>query len=206
LNLAVYDLQSNKNVVASGALVKAGSFKFVATGDTFTVDQLIGSVATAENVSAVVYKIGNTVLNGNGTSIGTGAIATTTGLSIVVPANSSTGVVVDAYLALSSIGTPNNATSSSAITFTLNGYQKMSSTGVQTPVDVSLAGNTQYAYASLPTISTVSLPNTVLENGDAVVAKVNIAADANGSIDWSKIVFTINRSDDAVSLGAVATD
>lgn len=214
LNLAVYSLPADINVVA-GNLVKAGSFQFVATGDTFTVDQLSGFVpyAAAGNVASVVYKIGNTVLNGAGTTIDTSddstAYATTTGLNIVVPANSSTGVIVDAYLNLASINTPGGATSSSNVKFTLNGYRKMSSTGVQTLVGgTAKAGNNQYAYASIPTITNVELPETgatSLSAGTKTIARVKIAADASGAIDWSEINWTVTKPA-AVSLGAVTTD
>jgi len=205
LTPAAYAVAASTTVIA-GNLVKAGSFKFTATGDTFTIDELTGFVPTASvgNVSAVVYKVNGVALNGSGTTFdGVTAIATTTGLNIVVPANSSSGVIVDAYLQLAAIGTPGGASSSKNVIFTLNGFEKMTSTGVPTSVGGSaLTGNTQYAYASLPTISNVALGETSLVAGSGkTIARVNIAADAAGGIDWKLIKFTITKPA-AVSLGS----
>ncbi len=200
LNLAAYNLAASTTVVANNT-VKAGSFKFVATGDTYTVDQLMGFIpfASAGNVASVVYKIGSTVLNGSGTPIdtsdGTNAMATTTGLNIVVPANNTSGVIVDAYLNLASIGTPGGATSSSNVLYTLTGYRKQSSTGVQTLVgNVGSTGNVQYVFKSVPTITNVALTDTLLQAGTKTLDKIQVAADAAGAVQWSKVAFTITKA------------
>ena len=213
LNLATYNVQASTTVVAS-TMVKAGSFQFVATGDSFTIDQLIATIPTASagNVANVIWKVGSTVLNGAGTSVdtsGTGAVATSTGLNIAVPANNSNGVIVDAYLNLANIGTPGNASSSKNVQITLVGYRKMTSTGIQTDVGgLTSVGNAQYVFKSVPTITNVDLPETgtaSLSAGTKTIARVRISADANGAIDWSKISFAVTKAT-AVSLGATASD
>ncbi len=188
------------NGVLTGGLVKAGSFKFVATGDTFTIDELTGHVALASvgNVSGVVYKVNGVSLNGAGTAFdGATGYATTSSLSsdIVVPANSSTGVVVDAYLQLALIGTPGGATSSSNVLFTLDGFEKMTSTGISEQVGgQNLKGSVQYAYASVPTITNVALEDDTLAAGTGVtIGRVRIAADSAGAIDWGMIKFTVTK-------------
>jgi hypothetical protein len=212
LYASAYAVAASSTVVA-GNLVKAGSFKFTATGDTYVISELTGSTSltAAGNVSAVVYKVNGSSINGNGTAIdtsdGTNAIATTTGLNIVVPANSSAGVVVDAYLQLATIGTPGGATSSTNVKFQLLGYEQMSSTGVITKVGGSpLSGNDQYAYASVPTITPVDSSLGVLGNGTGVtIARFSISADAAGEIDWNKIIISITKPG-TVGLGSNSSD
>ncbi len=211
LTPAVYATAASSTVIG-GNLVKAGSFQFIATGDTFTVDQLTGFVPSTSvgNVSSVVYQVNGASINGSGTTFdGVTGIATTTGLSIIVPANNSNGVIVDAYLQLASIGTPGAASSSKEVLFTLEGYEKMTSTGVPTEVDAAaLAGNTQYAYASVPTITNMTLPETgtaSLIAGTKTLARIKISADAAGAIDWNMIQFRITKPA-AVSLGTTTAN
>ncbi|MFA5651801.1 MAG: peptidoglycan-binding domain-containing protein [Candidatus Paceibacterota bacterium] len=198
LYLAINSTQASTSVVAvPDRLVKAGSYKFTASADAYTVTQLVGYVPAGSvgNVNRVVYKIGTQTLNDVGTGIdGVSGIATTTGLNIAVPANG-TAVVVDAWLNLSAIGTPGGATSSSDITFTLDGYTKMSSTGVKTdmPSGQAKAGFIQYAYKTLPVVNLVSIPGT-LSNTEIIISKFNIAADTAGSINWSKIVVNVTKT------------
>ena len=197
LTPSAYAVAASSSVVA-GNLVKAGSFKFVAQGDSFQINNLVGTVpyASAGNVSSVIYKIGSTVLNPAGTTIdtsdGSNAIATTS-LSIQVPVNGS--VIVDAYLNLASIVTPGGATSSSNVLFTLNGFEKQSSTGVITKVGGSaLAGPTQYAFASVPTITPTG-SYAVVQNGNGkALLNFNISADNAGPIDWNVIKFHFTKS------------
>ncbi len=192
LTPSAYAVAASSSVVAvPGSLVKAGSFKFVATGDTFTVDELTGFIPEAAigNVASVVYKIGSSILNGSGTPIdGVSGIATSS-VMFSVPSNGQ--VIVDAYLNLNKISSADGATSSSNVLFVLNGFEKITSTGVPTVVGgQALAGNTQYAYASVPTISNVNLPSTVITGGTQTLAKINISADAAGAIDWNFIKFS----------------
>lgn len=55
-------------------------------------------------------------------------------------------------------------------------------------------GSTMYIYKSVPTITPVALPTTVLAGGEQTVSKFSVTADAKGAIDWTQFIFTMTGS------------
>ncbi|KKW36435.1 MAG: Glycoprotein gp2, partial [Candidatus Giovannonibacteria bacterium GW2011_GWA2_53_7] len=110
---AVKDASSPvSSLVVANSMPKVASFKFTGTNDAFTITQLFAKVASTDAAAAIaelVWKDGATEvarqpMNGYG--------ATSSGLSIAIPANGSK--VLDVYANLGSIGT-NAATTSANI-------------------------------------------------------------------------------------------
>ena len=174
--------------VVANTLPKVGSFKFVALNDNFTLNELSVSVPSDRDATAItdlVFKSGSTVL---GTQTLTGRYATITNLSLALPYNSTK--VIDVYEDIGAIG-GGAGNSGANVGLTLVGYQAMSGSGATTTATTSLSGNSTYAYASKPTISSVALLSTVLTDGTKTITKFSVTADALGTIHWDKMVFNI---------------
>lgn len=182
---------------------KVGSFRFTATNDAFTITDLavkVGGNAGAGAIRDITLKsagMTDKVISLNG------LIATSTGLSILVPANDTAGKIVDVYLNLNDVGS-NAATSSANVMITLEGFITNASTGARAENNVDRDANAQYVYKSVPTITNVSLPSTVLSAGTKTLSKVMISADAAGQITWKKLVWTIAKTA-ATTIGATTT-
>jgi hypothetical protein len=179
---------------------KVASFRFTALNDTFTITDLavkVGSNNAAGAIRDITLKsagMTDKVISLNG------LIATSTGLAISVPANDTSGKIVDVYLNLNDVGN-NAATSSANVTVTLEGFISNSSTGTRAETATDVTTNAQYIFKSIPTITNVSLPSTLLSAGTKTISKVQISADAAGQVNWKKLVWTIAKSSD-VTIGA----
>jgi hypothetical protein len=182
---------------------KVASFRFTALNDTFTITDIALSVANASAAGAIrditLKSAGMTdkVVSLNG------LIATSTGMSVSVPANDTNGKIVDVYLNLNDVGN-NAATTSANVTVTLEGFISNSSTGTRAESPTDVTTNAQYVFKSIPTIINVSLPSTVLSAGTKTISKVQISADAAGQVNWKKLVWTISKTT-GVTIGATST-
>jgi hypothetical protein len=192
------------------AMPKVGSFRFTATNDAFTITDLavkVGNGLSAGAANAAAGAIRDITLKSAGMTDKiislNGLIATSTGLTIVVPANDTTGKIVDVYLNLNDVGS-NAATSSANVMITLEGFITNASTGARAENNVDRDANPQYVYKSIPTITNVSLPSTVLSAGTKTLSKVQISADAAGQITWKKLVWTVAKTA-ATTIGATTT-
>ncbi len=186
------------SIVVAGSQPKVSSFKFTAVNDSFTVTELYAS--TSPNAGPV---IGSLIWKDGATTLATvpfnGSYATATGLSIVIPAN--TTKVIDAYLQLGSVNTPGAAASGMNARIGLDGHKYRNSNNIETTVatqQTDLIGNSVYVYKTKPTISNVALPSTTLTAGTQTVAKFNISADSAGAIAWRKLVLTVSSSSPVV--------
>ncbi|MBI2120387.1 MAG: hypothetical protein HYT94_02055 [Parcubacteria group bacterium] len=188
----------NDSTLATKLLVgntspKVASFRFTALNDTFTITDLavkVGSNNAAGAIRDITLKsagMTDKIISLNG------LIATSTGMTISVPANDTTGKIVDVYLNLNDVGN-NAATSSANVTVTLEGFITNSSTGTRAETNTDVTTNAQYIYKSIPTITNVSLPSTVLSAGTKTISKVQISADAAGQVNWKKLVWTIAKT------------
>jgi hypothetical protein len=172
---------------------KVASFRFTALNDTFTITDLavkVGSNNAAGAIRDITLKsagMTDKVISLNG------LIATSTGMSITVPANDTAGKIVDVYLNLNDVGN-NAATSSANVTVTLEGFITNASTGTRAETATDVTTNAQYVYKSIPTITNVSLPSTVLSAGTKTLSKIKVSADAAGQVNWKKLVWTITKT------------
>ena len=177
-------------LVVANTSPKVASFKFTATNDVFTIDELTANVANAAAIASITWKDSAT-----GATIATqpmnGLYATSSGLSIVVPSN--TSKTIDAYVNLGSIGT-GFASTSASIGVTLDGFESINSNGVKARDYTNRVGNAMYAYKTKPTITNVALPTTVLAAGSQTVAEFTVSADAGGVVSWSKIQLNVTAT------------
>ncbi len=178
-------------LLVGNSMPKVASFKFTASNDSFTITELAvtaKSVADASAVTELVFKDGATEIRRVSYN---GAVATATGLSVVAQFNATK--VIDVYANLGSIGTGFVDTGAN-VGITLTSFKAQNSNGVNTTHSVSLASNDFYAHKTKPTLTNVALPTSVLSSGTVTIAKVNVTADAGGTLAWRKIVWNVATS------------
>jgi hypothetical protein len=180
--------------------VTAAAYKFTATNDSFKIKKLHFTMTDASGISGVDVMDGGTpVLSNQPASIS---------MTFNIPTNSQPNVaagatkVLTVVLHLSNIGTPGGGASAADHTITLaSGTALQGSSGVEGAITAgaNTAGKTLVAYASIPTITLVSLPSTTLGAGTKTLAKFNIAA-AGGDIAWKAIAFNVASSSGVLSI------
>jgi hypothetical protein len=204
--------------------VKVGSFDFTAQYSPQTVDKINVKIPAqaATSVTAVYLKypdasgVMQTAAAALALSSGvqTHATATFTNLSFYIPQN--TTKQLDVYVGLATIA--NGAQASTTVTALLDGdegFRATDSSGTTDTVLVSGATDLNSSTTggkgsvvvrkTVPTLSAVALPSTLLADGsNKVIARFNIAADAAGAVSWDKLAFTINKTA-AITLGATST-
>lgn len=178
------------------------NYEFTATSDSYTIEQIAVEVASASVASAVLgVKLydGTTLLNGsygtNGKSID-GTIATSTGLTLAVPANTTKTVTVK--FVLNTVGT-GQGTSQSNVVATLEGFWARNSQGTVTKNYTDRAGNAVYVYGSYPVVvhSQLSSSERKITN-DAIqsIYQFKVSPSAGGSIAFKQAKFTVAWSDE----------
>jgi hypothetical protein len=180
-------------LVVANSLPKVGSFKFTGLNDSYTITQMIANVATTSDATAVVdlvFKDGATVL---GTQSLIGNVATMTGLTILVPYFSNGTKVIDVYADVGSIGGGVGNTGAN-VGVTLTSFTALGSDNSTTTVSTNLSGSNFYAHKTKPTLHNVALPSTVLAVGTQTIGRINITADAGGTVAWRKIVCNYSMS------------
>jgi hypothetical protein len=186
-------------VAGNGNTVKLASFKIFANNDTYTVTDLAFAVSasagaaiqnfTLKDQASGVTLASNAAFTGANSATST---ATTTGLSLAIPAN--TSKIVDVWATLSAVGTPGYATTSVDVRATLAGLKANGSTGSQETNYTGYTGNAIYTVKTRPVLTNVTLPSTVLAAGTQTVSKVSIAADAAGAVAWAKLIYTFSKT------------
>jgi hypothetical protein len=195
---------------------KVASFRFTALNDTFTITDIGFTIEAAQTMGGAVSQdavaagaIRNFVVKSSGMTdklvfLSSATTATSTGMSLSVPANNSNGRVVDVFLKLNDVAA-GAATSGANVKVTLASYKALTSTGtVYNGGNESDAGNAMYVYKSVPTVTLVTLPSTRLVAGTNTIAKFSIAADSAGPIGWKKMLFTVTKTA-ATDLGGTST-
>ncbi len=219
---------ANAIVVGGTTGMKIGSFSFLAANSDVTINKLIVKVPanSASAVSLITLKNATTglTLKAQGfdlTASGLLLFSTSTfsGLGFVVPAGTSRAI--DVYVDVAPITTNNSNLSGQAIYVNIDtnegveyadGANNLTTSLTGTPTDMSSAGTgvgTMYVRKSVPTLSTdgTSATSFAAINANASnvdVGRFTITADANGDIDWGKIVFNVTKSP-AVLLDATTT-
>ncbi len=181
--------------VTANSMPKVASFKFTASNDSFTVTELTATTTDSSAIVELVFKDGATEI---GRQPFNGTVATKTGLSIAVPAN--TTKIIDVYHNIGNVGTNAGATGGTT-TLALTAVKYRNSNGIETTTYMSVVGNNMYVYKSKPTLSLVALPTTVLAAGTQTIAKFSITADAAGPVSWNKAVFALATSTNATVTG-----
>lgn len=193
-----------KNVVRN-TTSDVASFKFTTSNDSYTITDIAVALDAATATAAAA--VSTIVLKDGSTQLGTASIvynnsnyhsdlastyaAVFTGLNVQVPANGYK--VLTAALQIGNIGV-NYASTGMNVTAELALFKATNSQGVQAVDTTDRTGNAIYAYASMPTITNVSLPSTNLAAGTATLAKIQISSDSAGQIDWKKIIFTATKT------------
>ncbi len=198
---AAQDPSTPVAAIAAGNQTKtAAAFKFTTTNDQYTVSEVIVSLTDATNVTSIVLKDGSTVLQ---TQPGN-ASTTFSNLSFVVLANSTKVLTVDLVLGATGFGA---GTSGANAKVTLHNYKSApSSTGTITQTtNQVVSGNALYVYKSIPTVTNVTLPTTVLQPGGTnTLAKFSVSSGGTGTIGWARIIFTYATSTNVSNLSGYA--
>ncbi len=180
--------------VVGGTTKNVAMFDFYASNDSFTITELTATTTNATTIASVnLLDCGTTGASCSSTPIATkpGATSTTfTGLSIAVPSNSHQYLGIQ--LVLGNVGS-GAGTSGENVKVTLTQHKASSSNGVSTTTTDDLRGGDIIVFKSIPTISTVALPSTLLTGGSQTLFKFTVGANGN-TIAWNKINFTVSTS------------
>lgn len=167
----------------------AAAYKFTAVNDAYTVTDVTITTPLATTLQTIALKDGATVLATKPAA----ASVVFSGLSILVPANSTAGKVIGVELAVGTVGT-GAGTSGEEITVTLSAYTTTSTIGTGAGTVVTGAGNTLYAYKAIPIITNEALPTKTLSTGTVTLGKFTVNSGATGTVGWKKIVLNITKT------------
>lgn len=179
------------------------AFKFTSSNDQYVISDITLSVATNTTVSSLSLWDGATQV---GTALPlSNSSSTFSGLNWVIPANSTKILTIKA--ALSPVGSGAGA-SGEQVQVTLHSYKNApSSTGTYTTTTSgAVTGNVMYVYKTVPTITNVALPTSVLSAGTNTLAKFTINSGGSGTIGWAKLGFTITTSTNVTVTGIQVWD
>lgn len=175
------------SIVYDNQTVTAAAFKFAAVTSAYDITDLTFTLADATVASSVDLYDGATLV----ASRPGAATVTFSGLAWNIPAN--TNKVLTAKLVLGSVGVGAGSTGASQLltmtAFTaINKSSGVSAVGTGTP-----AGNAMYAYAAIPSIQQIAVPNTTMTAGTNTIAKFSVSSNG-GSIAWKEVLLDINKS------------
>ncbi|MBI2475246.1 hypothetical protein HYV69_02345 [Candidatus Uhrbacteria bacterium] len=187
-------------IVYGNQEVTAAKYRFSASNESYTIEEMTTSVASA-TASGLVGEVrlydGSTLKASTVYDESSLTRATWTGLSIPVAANA-TKILTVKYL-LNSVGV-GAGTSQTDVANTLYSVKFADSNGVETTETSgsefsSVNGNSQYVFASIPTLSAVDLTNSTLVNGQAQdMYKFTLTA-SGGSVALKQFKLTTAWSD-----------
>jgi hypothetical protein len=184
----------DSKLIVSGSTSDLAAYKLTTTNDNYTLTEAVvsfASAAAASNITSVELKDGATVLATAPVVLsGSDYLATFSGLSLLVPAN--TDKVLTVAATIGDINT-NSGSAGAAMTATLTSFKANNSQGTETSDTTYRAGNAIYVYKSIPTVTPQTLPSTVLTAGTQTLAKFSVSSDSN-PIGWKKFIFTVNKS------------
>ena len=167
-----------------------GAWKFESLYDSFTVTDIIFTIANVSAVSTVTLKNGSTVVASKP------AAATTTFNNVSVPVAANSNAVLTVELTMASVGVGGGTSASSLLT-TLTSATRRNSQGTSaavTEASADPAGNVMYVYKAIPTITYVSLADTLLAAGTRVIAKFTVNTNGTGTIAWKQAMVEITMS------------
>ncbi|MCX6738429.1 MAG: hypothetical protein NT098_00040, partial [Candidatus Parcubacteria bacterium] len=192
---AVTDSTLTTKLVVGNTSPKVASFRFTTLNDTYKITDIAllaaGGADGAGAIRSLTLKSAGMV--DKTVYLGTGYEATSSGMSINVPANDPAGTLVDVYANLNDVGTY-SASSTSDVSVTLDTYKVTNSVGTASTKPDSVTTNAQYIVKSVPTITLQTLPLTTLTAGNQTISRFTIAADAAGTIGWKKMIWTVAKS------------
>ncbi len=177
--------------------VTSAAFRFATVNDGYNVTDIsftLGAPAVT-NTTAVQLWDGGTMIG----SLPGATAMNFSGLNWNVPAN--TNKVLTVKLVLGTISST-SGTSASALTTTLTeftatsvatGTSDVSGNDAGPSIENGPAGNVHYAYASIPTVTYVAGPSSVLAAGTNVLAKFSVTANG-GDVAWKQIMFEVTKS------------
>jgi len=64
---------------------------------------------------------------------------------------------------------------------------------------LDVSGNPVVLFKTIPTLTLGTLPTAVLAAGNQVLARIVVAADAKGNVDWTQLIFTYSTSNATAS-------
>jgi len=173
----VSDNQTVSTLAARIATVTAG----------YNVTDVTVTVADATNVLSVELYDGATLV----ASRPGAASVTFSGLSWNVPANSNKVLTVKLVLGTVGVGA---GTSGASIVTTLTAFTAVNtSNGVSGAGSGSAASSAMYAYASVPTVTSVALPSTTLVAGTNTLTKFSVTSNG-GSAAWNRVIFSLTKT------------
>jgi hypothetical protein len=176
-------------IVADNQTIDIANYKFEALYSGYNVTDLTFTIGDASNVSSIALYDGATLVASKAGS----TTVTFNGLNWNVQAGSSK--ILTAKLTLGSVGVGAGTSGASLITTLTDATATSTATGVSAAATESNpASNATYVYAAIPTITTVTLPTSVLSTGTVTASKFTIGSNGTGTIGWKKIIFTITRA------------
>ncbi|MEK7228293.1 MAG: peptidoglycan-binding protein, partial [Patescibacteria group bacterium] len=176
------------SIVYDNQTATAAAFKFAAVTAAYNITDLTFTLADATVASSVDLYDGATLV----ASRPGAATVTFSGLAWNVPANQNK--VLTAKLVLGSVGVGAGSTGASQL-LTLTAFTAINqSTGVSAlGTESDPAGNAMYAYAAVPSIQQLALPNLTMTAGTNTIAKFSVTSNG-GSIAWKEVLLDINKS------------
>jgi len=199
-------------ITSGGQTKTVASYKFTSSNDAYTITELTATTSGATTINSFILKAadGSDVATGGVKSVSKPGMTTVTfsGLSIVVPSNSTKVVTVD--LQLGTVGYA-AGTSGENVRVTMTGYKVNNSSGVQTTQADESSFTARIAkevrvLKAVPTLTNIALPQSTLVAGDNTVSKFSISTGGTGTIAWNTIVFTVNKTAaESIATGTSAT-
>ncbi len=176
-------------IVSDNQTVTAATLKFAAVTAGFNVTDLTFTLANATVASSVDLYDGATLV----ASKPGAATVVFNGLAWNVPNN--TNKILTVKLVLNGVGIGAGTTGSSQLLTLTSFLATNTSTGVNAAgTESNPAGNAMYAYASIPTISTVALPSSLLAAGTQTLSQFTVGTNGSGTIGWNRMVFSIVKT------------
>lgn len=198
-------------VVAGNVDQPIASFKFTAQNEALKLTKVrikVQKENAAGATSSAASEIANISLWNGSTQIASAAVPSTSGNFAVADFSSTLSDFVvakdasaDLLVKVSYNTISGGATSGAKLKAYLDAstnfeFRGVNSNTVLTDVNssVDVGGNYVYLYKSIPTVTNVALPTTVLTAGNSVLAKFTVAADSRGNISWRSAKFDVSVS------------
>jgi len=184
--------------VTANKTYDVAKFNFIATNDTFNITEVqlktLASSSDAGYGSVILKKADGTVLGSLPWTAATSVNSTATfgGLTgLTVNANDPNGLTLTAAVTSANVGV-NAATSGLDVGITLNYFKNTNSGGTLSTDNNDRSGSHQYLYNSIPVVTAVSLPSTLLVGGTTTLSKFNVVG-SGGTVGWNRILLTVAK-------------
>jgi hypothetical protein len=180
--------------------VKTVSYKFEALNDSYSVSQLTFTLTGTTALQTVRLKEGTTIL-------GEVSAAPSVTFNFATPISIAAGTpkVIDLEVDLGLIGAGSGISGTNVGATLASGIKRDGASGTAAAIAAVEAGDSQYAYKTMPTISLVSLPNSTLTAGTKTLQKFTISADAKSAVAWKQLVFTLTKTNGPTIANCIVT-